>query len=233
MADFIKLQGLAGWNKGMRYALTVVDVLSKYAWVEPLKNKMGVVVTQAMQTILKRAGRKPQKIQTDEGKEFYNRTFQTLMKTQGIHHFSTSGDAKAAVAERFNRTLKEKLYCYVTAKNTVAYVQVLQSIVRGYNATEHRSISMAPEDVTQENKAQVWHQLHDKRSKARKKAQVLWPKGMRVRFNDKHCPLKKWYLPGWTEQMFVIRRAVPGVIPTYKVQEWDGTPVGGKFYAQD
>ena len=78
-AELIELQGLARWNKGIRYALTVVDVLSKYAWVEPSKDKTGVAVTQAMQTILKRAGRTPQKLQTDAGKEFHNRTFQTLM----------------------------------------------------------------------------------------------------------------------------------------------------------
>ena len=153
VADLIELQGLARWNKGNRYALTVVDVFSKYAWVEPLKNKTGVAVTQAMQTILTRAGRTPQKLQTDAGKEFYNRTFQNLMKTNGIHHFSTHGDAKAALAERFNRTLKEKLYRYLTAKNTQAYLQVLQSIVQGYNATVHRSIGIAPKDVTDVNEA--------------------------------------------------------------------------------
>ena len=94
-------------------------MLSKYALVETLKNKTEVAVTRAMQTILIRARRTPQKLKTDAGKEFYNRTFQ--MKTHDIHHFSTHGDAKAAVAERFNRTLKEKLYRYLTAKHTQAY----------------------------------------------------------------------------------------------------------------
>ena len=234
VADLIELQGLARWNKGNRYALTVVDVLSKYAWVEPLKNKTGVAVTQAMQTILTRSGRTPQKLQTDAGKEFYNRTFQTLMKTNGIYHFSTHGDAKAALAERFNRTLKEKLYRYLTAKNTRAYLQVLQSIVQGYNATVHRSIGIAPKDVTGVNEAQVWHRLYDKRLLAKKKnKQTLLVKGTRVRLNKKHRPFEKGYLPGWTEEVFVIRRVVPGVVPTYKVQEWDGTPLEGTFYRQD
>ena len=85
---FDRIQGLARWNKGIRNALMVMDLLSKYAWVEPLKNKTTVAVTQAMQTILKRAGRPPPKIQIDSGKEFYNRTFQTSMKTKGIHHLA-------------------------------------------------------------------------------------------------------------------------------------------------
>ena len=95
------------YNRGYRYLLTVVDVFSKHAWVQPVKNKTGKAVTEAMAKILK-GGRKPINLQTDDGKEFYNKTFQALMKQKGIHHFSTSGDTKASVVERFNRTLKER-----------------------------------------------------------------------------------------------------------------------------
>ena len=187
-----------------------------------------------MQTILTRAGRTPQKLQTDAGKEFYNRTFQTLMKTHGIHRLSTHGDAKAAVAERFNRTLKEKLYRYLTAKKTRVYLQVLQSFVQEYNATVHRSIGKAPKDVAEVNEAQVWHRLYDKRFLAKKKnKQTLLVKGTQECLNKKHWPFQKGYLPGWTEEAFVIRRVVPGVVSTYKVQEWDGIPVEGTFYRQD
>ena len=75
----------------------VVDVLSKYAWVEPVKSKTGKDVTAAFQKILKRSGgRQPMKLQTDDGKEFYNKTFQDLMKRKDIRHFSTAGDTKLA-----------------------------------------------------------------------------------------------------------------------------------------
>ena len=114
------------------------------------------------------------------GQRIYNRTFQTLMKTHRIHHYSARGDAKAALAERFNRILKQKLYRYLTAKNTRAYSQVLQSIVQGYNATVHRSIGIAPKDVTDVNEAQVWHRLYDKRFLAKEKnKQTLLVKGTR------------------------------------------------------
>ena len=104
-ADLIEVIIIAKYNRGYRYLLTVVDVFSKYAWVEPVKNKTGKVVTYAMAKILKRSeGRKPTNLQTDDRKEFYNKTFQTLMTQHGIH--STSGDTKASVVERFNRTLK-------------------------------------------------------------------------------------------------------------------------------
>ena len=147
MADLIEVQPLAQYNKGIRYLLTVIDVLSKYAWVRPLKNKTGPSVVEALETIVDE-GRKAVRLQTDKGKEFYNKGVQDWFKEQGIKHFSTKGDAKASVVERFNRTIKQRLYRYFTAANTLEFDSHLQALVDGYNATPHRSIGMAPKQVT-------------------------------------------------------------------------------------
>jgi len=149
-ADLIEVTNIAKYNRGYRYLLTVVDVFSKHAWVQPVKSKTGKAVTEAMAKILK-GGRTPTNLQTDDGKEFYNKTFQALMKQKGIHHFSTSGDTKASVVERFNRTLKQRLYRYFTIQNTLNFVPVLKDLVRGYNRSYHRSIKRAPDQVTQAN----------------------------------------------------------------------------------
>ena len=109
-----------------------------------------------MARILKRSEwRKPLNLQTDDGKEFYNKMFQALMKQHGIHHFPTSGDTKASVVERFNRTLKQRLYRYFTVKNTLKFVLILQDLVRGYNRSYHRGVKMAPNQVTLANSADV------------------------------------------------------------------------------
>ena len=92
MADLVEVQPLAKYNRGIRYLLTVLDVLSKYAWMQPLKAKTGVALVKALNKILKQ-GRQPNRLQTDRGTEFYNRTFQRWLEDQGIHHFSTEGDA--------------------------------------------------------------------------------------------------------------------------------------------
>ena len=232
VADLVEMQPLKKWNRGMRYLLTVVDVLSKYAWVEPLKAKTGVAVAAAFERILKRArGRQPVRLQTDAGKEFYNRTFQALMTRRKIHHFSTYGDTKSSVVERFNRTLKERMYRYFTARNTYRYVDALPALVQGYNVTKHRSIGMAPRDVTWSNQRQVWQRLYGKRLARR--VRPKWKAGDRVRLQKQHRPFEKGYLPGWTEEVFLIDRAVPGPVATYKIKEWDGTPVKGTFYEQD
>ena len=139
VADLAEVQRLAKHNGGTRYLLTVLDVLSKYAWVEPLKDKTGRSLAQAWERLLQRAHpRRPRQLQTDQGKEFYNCPFQQVLKKHAIHHFSTYGDTKASVIERFNRTLKERLYRYLTAANTLKFVDVLPQVVQGYNASWHR-----------------------------------------------------------------------------------------------
>ena len=172
VADLVEVQPLAKYNRGIRYLLTVLDVLSEYAWVQPLKDKTGVALVHAFEKILKQGRRQPNRLQTDRGKEFYNRTFQRWLDEQGIQHFSTEGDAKASVVERFNRTLKERLYRYFTAANTLRFDDVLPELVQGYNATRHRSIGMAPQDVTWDNEEAVWKRLYGKRFERQEKTQI-------------------------------------------------------------
>ena len=85
--------------------------------------------------------------------------------------------------------------------------------------------------MTQANSPKVWETLYGK-----KKRKVKRPRskvGDRVRLNEKCRQFKKEYLPGWTEEVFVVRREQKGKVPTYKVDEWDGTRFKGTFYEQD
>ena len=111
------------------YLLTVI--LSKYAWVVALKSKRGTAVRDALRRLLENepAQRRPVKLQTDQGKEFYKRHVKRLLDQCDIHHYSTQGGPKAAVAERFNRTLKELIYKYVTTHNTLKYLDALRGLL--------------------------------------------------------------------------------------------------------
>ena len=230
-ADLVEMQPFKKWNAGNRYVLTVIDVLSKYAWAIPVKNKTGKAVAEAFEKIVRQSGRRPLRLQTDAGKEFYNATFRRLLEKEGIQHFSTHGDAKASIVERFNRTLKQRMYRYFTARNTRSYVGVLSKLVDGYNKGFHRSIGMAPVSVTKKNEAKVWKKLYGKRLKQKPRPKLK--KGDRVRLSKKHRPFKKGYLPGWTEEVFIVRRVVRGPVVTYKLDEWDGTAMEGSFYEED
>ena len=200
VADLVEVQRLSKCNRGYRYLLTVIDVLSKYAWIQPMKAKTGIKLVKAFEKIFKE-GRQPIQLQTDRGTEFYYQTFQRFLKKQGIHHFSTHGDAKASVVERFNRTLKGRVYRYFTVANTLRYENVLQSLVRGYNATRYRSIGMAPKDVTWKNECAVWKRLYGRLSQtgSRPKLKV----GDRVRLNKKYRK-KAIYLDGRKKSLWYI-----------------------------
>ena len=231
VADLVEVQTLSKYNRGYRYLLTVIGVVSKYAWVQPLKDKTGVQLVKAFEKILK-TGRRPIQLQMDRGKEFYNKTFQQFLEKEKIHHFSTEGDAKASVVERFNRTLKTRMYRYFTSPNTLRYEDVLQSLMRGYNATKHGSIGIPPKDVTIKNERRVWQRLYRRRLKPIRK-KPRFRVGDRVRLNKKHRTFKKGYLPGWTEEVFTVDRVMRGPVNTYKIRELDDTPLQGTFYEQD
>ena len=115
--DLVDMSHLSKYNDGSRYLLTCTDVLSKYAWVVPLKNKSGEYVAKAFQSILTYTGRYCQKLHTDEGKEFYNSKFRAMLKLYDIEHFSLGNKKiKCSVVERFNRTLKTE-YIDISLQN--------------------------------------------------------------------------------------------------------------------
>ena len=124
------------------------------------------------------------------------------------------------------------MYRYFTAANTLRFDDALPQLAQGYNATRHQSIGMTPKDVTWENEEAVWKRLYEKRLKA-KPPQAKFKVGDRVRLNRIHRTFENGYLPGWTEEVFVVHRVVPGAVPTYKIREWDDTPVKGTFYNAD
>ena len=153
-ADLVDISSLARFNKGYKFLLTCIDVFSKFAWVLPLKNKTGESLVKGFQSILD-TGRSLEKLQTDKGTEFLNRKFQSFPKEKNIHFFTTNSELKASVVERFNRTLKTRMWKYFTAKNNRVYIDILQDIVHGYNNSYHRSTGRAPASVSLLNVGQV------------------------------------------------------------------------------
>ena len=127
--------------------MCVIDIFSKYAWVVPLKDKKGVSIVDAFQKILDDSDRKPNKIWVDERSEFYNNSFKKWLKDIDIEMYSIHNEGKSVVAERFIRTLKTKIYKYMTSVSKNVYIDKLDDIVGEYNNTYHRLIKMKLADV--------------------------------------------------------------------------------------
>lgn len=230
-ADLVDVSKLAKFNNGYRYLLTCIDVLSKFAFVVPLRDKTGKTLVEAFKVIFA-SGRKCKTLQTDKGTEFTNRVFQKFLKDNDVDFFTTHNEeTKASIAERFNRTLKTKMWKYFTANDTVRYVDVLDDLVWSYNHSYHRSIKTSPASVTQANQEKVWQTLYGQPLTKRKKHSFL--AGDRVRMTMAKRPFKKGYLPSWSEELFTVVKQIRSYPTTYKVQDDHGDVLEGSFYDQE
>ena len=117
------MQSLSKYNKWNKYILCAIDFFSKYAWVVPSKNKKGTSIVNEFQKIISE-GRKPKKIWVDQGSEFYNNNFKDFLKINNIEMYSTYSEGKSVVAERFFRTLKNKIFKLMTAISKNVYFDV-------------------------------------------------------------------------------------------------------------
>ena len=127
--------------------LYVIDIFRKYAWVVPLKDKKGVSIVNAFQKILEKSDRKPNKIWVDKRSEFYNNSFKKWLKDNDVEICSILNEGKSVAAERFIKTLKTKIYKYMTSVLKNVYINKLDNIVDQYYNTYHRTIKMKPVDV--------------------------------------------------------------------------------------
>ena len=164
-ADLADMQLLSKYNKGIRFLLCVIDIFSKYAWVVPLKDKKGISIVKAFRSILKQSNRKPNKIWVDKGSEFYNVYFKKWLRDNNIVMYSTHNEGKSAVAERFIRTLKGKIYKYMTSISKNVYIDKLDDIVDEYNNTYHTTIKMKPIDVKDNTYINTSKEINNKDSK--------------------------------------------------------------------
>ena len=209
----------------------MIDVFSKVAYAIPLKNKRGSTLVEALKSILNKSQQKPNKLQTDKGSEFLNKTFQAYLKRKKIHFFVTQNEeVKAAIVERFNRTLKERLWRYFTSKNTLYYLDVLDDLVESYNNTYHTSIKRSPLSVNQKNQQEVWMTLYGDPIKIK---QPAFKVGDKVRISKTRKIFKKGYLPSWTEEIFTISKIIKTNPITYKIIDNKNESLEGTFYKQE
>ena len=141
------MQVISKFNKRFIFLLCVIDIFSKYAGVVPLKDKTVLSIVNPFQSILKKSNTKPNKIWVDKGSEFYNSLLKKWLKDNNIEMYSTHDDGKSVVAERFMRTIKNKIYKYMTSISKNVYIDKLDDIVDEYNNTYHRTIKVKPIDV--------------------------------------------------------------------------------------
>ena len=234
-ADLIDVKNLASENDGIKFLLTCIDVFSKYAWVVTIKNKSATTVFEAFKEIMK-SGRKPKKLQTDKGNEFFNNILKEYLKKHEIELYATYSDEKSSVVERFNRTLKEKLWKYFTFSESNVYFKVLPQIVEAYNNSKHRSIKEAPIKVNEKNEKEIYKNLYgyykqDGNDNYIK--QFKFKVGDSVRIAKYKTHFEKGYTSNWTIEVFKISKVLPTYPPTYNIIDSMNEEVQGLYYENE
>ena len=237
-ADLIDVQHLAPSNDGSKYILMVVNTLSKFAWAKAIPDKTSGTVAAALASIFRESGRVPTRLRSDKGKEFLGTPTQTMLERYGVAFFTADNYTKASIVERWNRSLRGRLYRYFRATNTERYVDVLQAIVTGYNGTVHSSTGMKPEEVTEYNQHEAWQKLygHLLRKKASRPGPPSFDVGDSVRISKAKALFEQGYKTSWSKEIFLVRTVhllAGGAGYKYKIEDREGEEILGTFQKEE
>ncbi|XP_041355485.1 uncharacterized protein LOC121373103 [Gigantopelta aegis] len=237
--DLADVSRYSKWNDGMRYLLVANDILSRYAWVVPLRNKKPETVLEGFKSMLK-DGLVPKKVRVDKGGEFRGvfRTYAEKMKIKLI--VTQNENIKANYVERLDRTLKSLLTRFMTHNNTKRYLEVLQDLIYNYNHTIHASLGKwAPAEVNHDNQIKVWRHLYLEPIIARVQANTPLQKFVfnvddLVRISYLRKPFTKELDLRWTEELFkIVSRIRRQGIPIYRVKDFHDELIEGSFYTSE
>ena len=201
-------------NRGYRYVLVTIDNFSKFGWTIPLKNKNAQTIKDSFENILTSSKRKPNLVESDRGKEFYNNIFQDFLNKNNIRLYSRNSSYGAVFAERFNRTIRDLLKKIVFEQGDAKWIDILPTITEQYNNRRHTSTKLTPKDASlKKNEGFVYKNLLDKRKKVKPKYEI----GDLVRTADLKKTFSKGDTTNWSYKMYKITEIINDTIPSYKI----------------
>lgn len=228
-ADLTYMDKLARWNDGYKYLLVVVDVFSKLAAVQLLKNRTATATAAAFRRILRSMGARPRKLRTDRGREFTGAPFRRVMQQNNIDHYTTlDEDIKAGVVERLHRTLKSTIYKYMTASKSRRYIGQLQNLVSSYNRAIHRTIGMAPAAVRNIHRARIFGRLYGDEDNARARPQLQI--GDPVLLTRKRTKFTRGHEEKWRRNVLYVSGIKRHAPFRYTLQTENGQNLPGTYY---
>ena len=203
-------------NKGFRYIFVVRDNYSKKLWCIPLKKKYSQTITEEFSNIITKSKRKPLKIESDRGEEWYNSIFQNLLKSKNIHHYSRYTDKGPSIAERVIRTVRNLLKKPVFEKGRADWVSELPSVIKKYNNTIHNSIKMTPNQASKKsNEKIVYTNLKDNREVRKPKFKL----GDLVRTSDIKKVFSKGDSTNYSYKLYTITEVIHETITSYRIND--------------
>ena len=189
------------------------------------KIEKGITITNVFRNFLDKSNHKPNKMWLDKGSEFYNRSMKSFLQNNNKEMYPTHNEEKPVVAERFIRTLKNKIYKYMTSISKNVYIDKLDDIVNKYNNTYHSTIKMKPVDVKSNTYIDSSKEINNKDPK--------FKIGDIVRISKYKNIFAKGYTPNWSEEVFVIKKVKNTVPWTYVISDLNGEEIVATFYEKE
>ena len=201
-------------NRGYRYVLVVIDNFSKFGWTVPLKNKNGQTIKDSVENILISSKRKPNLIETDRGKEFYNNIFKEFLNKNNIKLYSRNTYLGAVFAERFNKCIRDLLKRPVFENGDGNWIDILPTITKQYNNRVHSSTKPSPKVASlKKNEGYVYKNLLDKRKKVSPKIQI----NEFARVADLKKTFSKGDTTNWSYKLYKITEIINDIFPSYRI----------------
>ena len=230
LADF---QKLSHHNKGNKYMLVGIDVLSKRVFASPTKTKKFKDMRPAFDDLLEQMPMNPHRIFTDRGGEFESKEMREYFKELGILKFKANTSViKAALAERCIRNIKQRLYRYFSEKHVLNWVDVMPKIVDAINHSKSRITGMRPVDVNFKNAQEVWEKVYGISSLPPLK-KPRYKKEDTVRIAADKGVFDKGYLPNFSDEIVEVASIKRGRPNTYNLIDEKGELFANKFYEEE
>lgn len=212
----------------------MIDTFSRKNWVRPQKSMTAEETAKNLDSIISSMPYLPSRFASDRGTEFspsHPSIYKILVEKYGMLIFKLGGDHKASMAERFIRTLKTRIERFFTESGTFRWIEILQDLSEAINNSENRSIGMAPNEVSDKNRDEVFQKLY-----GRKKLPPVcrFSKGDKVRLPSKKNVFDKGYKANWTDELFEISAVFDdGNVCYYSVRDADGQTLKRKYYTEE
>ena len=201
-------------NKGYRYIFIVNDSFSKYFWAIPLKNKYSKTITDELSNVLCKSKRRPLKLESDRGSEWYNSIFKNFLRSKNIQHYSRFTDKGPSIAERVLRTERNLLKKTVFEKGNADWLSKLPSVIKKYNNAIHSSTKMTLNEASEKsNEKEVYSNLQDKRRKINPNYKL----GQLVRTGDIKRVFSKGGSTNFSYNLYTITQIIHDTIPSYRI----------------
>ena len=201
-------------NRGYRYVLVTIDNFSKFGWTIPLKNKNAQTIKDSFENILISSKRKPNLLEGDRDRGFYNNIFQDFLNKNNIKLYSRNSSYGAVFAERFNRTIRDLLKRLVFENGDGNWIDVLPTITKQYNNKVHSSTKLTPIQASmKKNEGFVYKNLLDKRKKVKPKYEI----NNLVRTADLKRTFSKGDTTNWSYKLYKITEIINDTIPSYRL----------------